>query len=147
MENPPIFDIGKWAISHGYVSHNQRVNTSNDSHFPIKNGDVPIKNCDFPIKNGEVPIKNGDLCCRKFPMETGSPILPCDILRIPAATHDARLTRPVTPAPYKLSPENTMATCWAILGFSPASSRQTKNARCYPLVNSPKKLWKDPPCY
>ena len=38
---------------HGYVtvSHNQRVNTSNDSHFPITNGDFPIKNGDFPIKS------------------------------------------------------------------------------------------------
>ena len=31
------------------VSHNRMVNTSNDSHFPIKHGDFPIKHGDFPI--------------------------------------------------------------------------------------------------
>ena len=94
------------------VSHNQRVNTSNDSQFPLNM-------VMFPLKQGDFPMKNCDLCCRKFPMETGSSMtLPCDILRIPAATHDAHSTRPVTPAPYKLSPQNTMATCWAnVLGF------------------------------
>ena len=63
MENPPIFRNAKPSISmghlyHGYVSHNQRVNTSNDSHFPIKHGDFPIKNGDFPIKNGDFPVSS-----------------------------------------------------------------------------------------
>ena len=61
-KSPCIFKFGKPSISiraiekpWRTVSHNQRVNTSNDSHFPIKHGD-------FPIKNGDFPVENGDLC-------------------------------------------------------------------------------------
>ena len=59
-------EINGPSKNHSYVSHNQRVNTSNDSHFSIKNGDFPIKHGDFPIKNGDFPIKHGD-----FPIKNG----------------------------------------------------------------------------
>ena len=128
MENPPIFDIGKWAISHGYVSHNQRVNTSNDSHFPIKNGDVPIKYCDFPIKNGEVPIKNGDLCCRKFPMETGSPHPPMWHPEDPCSNPWCPLDTPRDPGPLQAEPRKHHGD---VLGHSWVfPSKLTPNKKC-----------------